>query len=284
MQKTNTEADIVSTSFAILTQVNAWLLIRHQWIIKAMQCLVKGQALPTATHLATPNNIFTLASGMPESLQINLRAELIPLTHAWVELIESAQAIADLASSHQFDELQRMTTHFMRLAEVTTLRLGQHLTTRDALTGARTRLTLHDSLNHELKRAERHGHHCCIALLDQNAFKKIYAVHGDATGDKVLIETVHMIQMNLRSIDTLFRYGGDEWLILMPATTLKMAVQILQRLCKQVDMHTFVSVNDENLQSTLSYGVAESVFHESVDAWITRAENAIVQMKNTRGD
>lgn len=281
MQKFNQEIDIVSASFSLLTRVNDWLLTRHQWIIKALSCLIQNEIFPKTIDLVEIEHVIALASSMPESLQIHLKNELVKLNNIWLEIVKSADQFPDLKQFQRLDKFQANTELFMRLAEETNQRLWQHFTTRDTLTGTRTRLTLHTSLSQELKRGERHGHHSCIALLNQNEFKKINENYSRATGDKVLIDTARLIEMNLRSIDTLFRYSGDEWLILMPATTYKMAKQILQRLSKQIDVHTFCSLNHEILQSTLSYGVAESVRDESIEVWISRADNLMKQMKST---
>ncbi len=280
MQKFNADVDIASASLDILSQVNIWLLTRHQWMIKAMRCLVTGEESPTTNNLQSIDSVLALAKYMPDGLQHNLNDELTHLNEAWLAIVKSAHPLSGLELFHQLDQFQAIAEQFMQLAEESNQRLWQNFTSRDALTGSWTRLTMHTSLMNELKRAERHGHHCCIALLDQNKFKQINDVYGHATGDKVLIETARIIEGNLRSVDKLFRYGGDEWLILMPATTIKMAVQVLKRVCNQVAAHPFVSVNQDVISSTLSFGVAESVINETVETWITRADNAMYAMKS----
>ncbi|TVP53802.1 MAG: diguanylate cyclase [Halomonadaceae bacterium] len=140
-------------------------------------------------------------------------------------------------------DLQRMTEHL------------QHMSQTDPLTGIPNRWTLSEALEKEYRRAQRHGHHLSVLMLDLDHFKQINDRHGHGTGDAVLREFVQIVMPEIRTSDCFARMGGEEFVILLPETSLSSARQLAERLCRAVAAYTFNSA-DNGFTATVSIGVA----------------------------
>lgn len=123
----------------------------------------------------------------------------------------------------------------------------------DPLTGVGTRRVLEQVLRAECERALRYNHCFSVAIVDVDNFKEINDSAGHATGDKVLQQLTKIMRCNARTIDVLARYGGDEFVLLMPETKLNEATVLLERLRRRVKS---ISIPDVHL-ITVSCGVAE---------------------------
>lgn len=125
----------------------------------------------------------------------------------------------------------------------------------DALTGVGSRKILEDKLEVEYARAKRYKHPFSVAIIDLDNFKTINDVLGHAIGDETLKEVAACMKREKRVPDVLARYGGDEFVILMPETTARNALVFLERLRAKVH-HIKLG---ENLSVTISCGTAESL-------------------------
>ncbi len=127
----------------------------------------------------------------------------------------------------------------------------------DALTGCYTRRELNRLINHHISNARRHGKHLSVIMLDIDHFKEINDHFGHMTGDNVLKNIVKTLLSQIRRGDYLFRYGGDEFLILLPETSFPQAISFADRLRQKVAAVQM----DEKLRNhpariTASFGVA----------------------------
>ena len=105
----------------------------------------------------------------------------------------------------------------------------------DDLTGCYNRRFLYYWIENEIKRATRFGTKFTLILLDMDDFRDINNNFGHSEGDKVLIEFSSFLQTNIREVDNLVRYGGDEFLILMPNTDEKGAIELAQRILNNLN-------------------------------------------------
>jgi diguanylate cyclase len=154
------------------------------------------------------------------------------------------------------------------------------LVREDQLTGSLNRRGLEDVLEREMARADRCRLPLCIAMLDLDDFKKINDRYGHTAGDEALIHLVRVIKDTLRTMDVIARFGGEEFLIVLPDTGRDEAVQTITRvqreLTKQIFMH-----NHTRLLMTFSAGVALRAEGEDQAALVQRADTALYQAKKT---
>ena len=156
----------------------------------------------------------------------------------------------------------------------------EQLSATDALTGLTNRRRFLESLENERNRIERYGGSLSLIMFDIDHFKKINDTWGHAVGDLVLREIARDAQRFLRKADSAVRYGGEEFVILLPETELPGATLIAHRL-RQLVADTVIAHNQEPpISVTISIGVASLGPGESGDELLNRADKAMYQAKN----
>ena len=154
------------------------------------------------------------------------------------------------------------------------------LVREDQLTGSLNRRGLDDVFERETARADRRGTPLCIAVLDLDDFKKLNDTYGHIAGDAALKHLVKIVKETLRSMDVIARFGGEEFLILLPETSIEAASQTMTRLQRELTRHFFMHDNEKVL-ITFSAGVALRRPHEEQTALVQRADKAMYQAKQT---
>jgi diguanylate cyclase (GGDEF)-like protein/PAS domain S-box-containing protein len=144
----------------------------------------------------------------------------------------------------------------------------QSLARRDALTGLPNRRFLQELMPREMARARRSEAPLCLAIIDIDHFKSYNDTHGHLAGDEVLRACAREWDGALRGEDTLVRFGGEEFLILLPETEPEQAVEIVERLRRQTPM-----------EQTCSAGLALWDGVESIDELLRRADEALYLAK-----
>ncbi len=267
------EEDIASNTMNLLSATNTWILVRHQWLITKMRSILTGENSPPLCDLYQFDALTSHDLNLPENLHASFTNIRQHLESAWNDTVKVHHPLSGLSIFDQLNLFQLQAHLFMLQSKELNQELWRDFTMRDPLTGALTRLTLKSSLLLELNRNKRHQHACTIALIDQNEFKKINDEWGHNVGDKVLMNTALVIQNNLRFGDKLFRYGGDEWLILMPNTNQKEAKSMLERIQKVSQSFQHTTNNQIKFNSSFHYGLAECSPYDNVDDWIAAADN-----------
>lgn len=151
----------------------------------------------------------------------------------------------------------------------------ERLSTTDRLTGAWNRLQMDRMVDAEMSRSARHHQPVSLILLDVDHFKGINDSKGHAVGDQVLRELGERLTGGLRILDSLFRWGGEEFVVLAPETTFGGAEVLAERLRARVEAAPFFSVG----RVTISLGVAEYLPGESRDDWFERVDRAMYRAK-----
>jgi diguanylate cyclase len=152
------------------------------------------------------------------------------------------------------------------------------LAREDQLTGSLNRRGLDDFLEHEFARSERKKTPLCVALLDLDDFKRLNDTHGHSAGDGALIHLVQVIKTALRTMDIVARFGGEEFVIVLPHTPLEAAMQTVTRVQRELTKQIFM-YNNERLLITFSAGVALRKSGEEQTALIARADEALYKAK-----
>ncbi|RJG01149.1 GGDEF domain-containing protein [Noviherbaspirillum sedimenti] len=153
------------------------------------------------------------------------------------------------------------------------------LAREDQLTGSLNRRGLDDVFEREVARADRRKGQLCIALLDLDDFKRINDTHGHQAGDEALIHLVRVIKDTLRTMDVIGRFGGEEFMIVLPDTPLESALQTVTRVQRELTKRIFMHKH-ERVLITFSAGVALRKDGEDQQALFKRADDALYQAKH----
>lgn len=146
----------------------------------------------------------------------------------------------------------------------------------DALTGIKNRGTIMEELESKVNQSLNHRLPLSIALFDIDKFKVINDTKGHVFGDKVIKEVVNIISSNIRGLDLVGRYGGEEFLVILPNTHKRSAYFVCERIRAKIEKFDF----GEGFKVTVSGGVAD--YHdEGITEFIDRADKKLYEAKNS---
>jgi diguanylate cyclase (GGDEF)-like protein len=177
-----------------------------------------------------------------------------------------------------FSSSMKASLYQSRLKLKEAYRRIEELAELDELTGAFNRRCIMRLLNEEIARAVRNGSACSVALIDLDHFKRINDGHGHPVGDEVLRTFSVTMFANIRNIDRFGRYGGEEFLLVLPDMPNEGAFRALDRLraiVEEADWSAFTP----GMMVTISAGVATLRPGESTDSFLTRADRALYAAK-----
>ncbi|MCP4900420.1 MAG: GGDEF domain-containing protein [bacterium] len=132
----------------------------------------------------------------------------------------------------------------------------EYLSTHDSLTGLVNRRTMEERLDGEIDRARRYGTPCSLVLLDIDRFKDVNDTYGHLSGDEVLRSIAMTLRDTLRTSDTASRYGGDEFVLVLPETTIDGATILAERIRERMAKNQ-ISVRGKKLSITVSVGITQ---------------------------
>jgi len=154
------------------------------------------------------------------------------------------------------------------------------LSSVDALTGLLNRRMLYDRLRHEIERVRRYKVDLALMFCDLDYFKEINDTHGHKVGDEVLKLVAGILKKSLRTSDIVGRYGGDEFLVVLPQTSLKGAHDLAERIRETVQEMRYEVYEGQSIGTTMSIGVTYYTGGETdVDALINRIDTALYVSK-----
>ena len=151
---------------------------------------------------------------------------------------------------------------------------------RDPLTGAGNRVALDKTLTREIELSKRHGQELSILMLDLDHFKLVNDEFGHSMGDRVLKEAAQCMTSCIRQTDMCFRYGGEEFLIMLSNAEHAGALRIAERIRQSISALAFIS-DKGPLQITTSIGVATMNLDDNMESLIQRADKALYQAKRS---
>ncbi|HEX5682871.1 MAG TPA: GGDEF domain-containing protein [Ideonella sp.] len=158
------------------------------------------------------------------------------------------------------------------------LEQNRMLATQDALTGCLNRRAMTERLGQAMALAARFGTPCSVIMIDLDHFKHVNDAYGHAAGDEVLRTVAELARAQLRDVDALGRWGGEEFLVLLPATSAQDAIACAERLQKKLAEVRFPNIA-EDLHLSFSAGVAAIGRDDGVATLIDRADRAMYQAK-----
>lgn len=152
----------------------------------------------------------------------------------------------------------------------------ERIASTDSLTGLLNRMSFDRRLDNEMARRDRYARPLSLIMLDIDYFKSINDTHGHHVGDDVLIEFAQLLSSNLREMDVVARWGGEEFMVLVPETTRDQAGQLAEKLRRLVSETPFSTV--ETISA--SFGVVE-IGDATATETIKRVDNALYKAKRT---
>ena len=194
------------------------------------------------------------------------------------KISENIQSIKD----RELDEEKFNGYGFMRrvygVEELPSFQTILKLSRTDTLTKAFNRLAFDDVIEREIDVARRYGSSLSLVLLNINFFSRINRQYSHLTSDELLREFAKFLTANIRKADILFRWSGDEFLIIMAHTDSQRAEQFASQIAAKIESHTFNSVK----HITSSVGFAEIALNEELDDVLIRLQNEYNHAKRQR--
>jgi diguanylate cyclase (GGDEF)-like protein len=221
----------------------------------ALLCLAVGMGLVAWTEGARYRPLLELAYGV------------------MFVLVLAGSTFVGLRIQHVRQRLQRQ-----KYALGAALERINHLAAHDDLTGLLNRRRMSEVVQAERERCVRSRRPLVLALLDLDFFKLVNDRYGHAAGDAVLCAFAGRVLDNLRSTDVLARWGGEEFLLLLPETSLDGALVLLERVRREVAELCVETANGE-IRLTVSIGVAAGRVQETMEQVLEHADEALYQAK-----
>jgi diguanylate cyclase len=193
---------------------------------------------------------------------------------ALLEVMDHRRPGADLYDQC-IDLALRLNTTLRRIQLET---IGELLTT-DSLTGCASRRGMLNRLREEQERALRIQRPCCLCLLDFDRFKRINDELGHPAGDAVLRQGMKFVTGSLRKYDSIYRYGGEEFLVCLPGNPMKDAALVVERIREGLEHLPIRLPSGETCHVTASFGLAELDQRRPVEESIAWADMALIRAK-----
>lgn len=191
-----------------------------------------------------------------------------PLRNRQGEVVGAIETLQDVSERRRAENALKESEERYRVLSVT-----------DALTGLYNSRHFYDRLHTEIERADRYSRPLALAIIDADNFKRINDTHGHLQGDRVLQMLARVICLSLRRTDSGYRYGGEEFAILMPEATLEAAALVAERLRKSFCESPIYAEDGNALACSVSIGVTEYIPGESVESLVRRADDGTYQAK-----
>lgn len=179
------------------------------------------------------------------------------------------------AISPVWDEEGKKTGYTAIRQDITDKKRVEELSVTDRLTGLYNRMKLDEVFTYELERSRRYETPMAIIILDLDHFKSVNDTHGHHVGDQVLQDLADVLRDGERASDTLGRWGGEEFLIILPETDFDGALQRAELICKAIAAHPFPVVGTK----TASLGVTAYREGDTETSLLERADDALYRAK-----
>ncbi|CCE24359.1 GGDEF domain-containing protein [Methylotuvimicrobium alcaliphilum] len=166
------------------------------------------------------------------------------------------------------------------LRNATLFQQAMNLAFTDVLTQTRNRSAFNDIVRREIRLAHRNGNHLSVIFIDIDHFKSINDNYGHQCGDLALTSVAKWINESIRSSDIVFRYGGEEFVVLLSETDLDGAELLAERIRQNIENHIF-AYGLETIRMTASLGTSTLRGDDTLDKFIDRADQAMYRAKQT---
>lgn len=183
-------------------------------------------------------------------------------------------------SSEAYDDFNNTSSDFRIAVQELQFSLISKVCAVDHLTGVWNRHAMTFMITKEHERVCRTGNNCALAILDFDDFKIINDKHGHLAGDRVLKTTINFFVHRLRKYDIIFRYGGDEFLLLLPETKTEHASRLLERLVLELKDMPIKIDKANKINISVSIGISTMDGQSNHNEVIKRADYALIEAKS----
>ena len=199
--------------------------------------------------------------------------------HRFAAQVLRTLAIELSVSPSDYDNFADALERFQRGIYTLRREIEDSLHSHDPLTGAEGRMGMLTKLREALEMAKRHAEQCCIVIMDLDHFKTINDIYGHLLGDQVLAASACYVMEHVRLYDKVFRYGGEEFLIMMPRTALQASQVVIERICNGLATTVLARDDDKPIFITASFGIALLDPDVRIEKSIDRADKAMFEAK-----
>jgi diguanylate cyclase len=255
-----------------------------------LQAASEGHADNRSAARVMDTQIREQVDGLQSSMQD--AADLDDLKHMLEDHLEGLLGTMDQHQKQRDEREQEVAARLQSLAERVAhmeqeaLGYREHLEEQrqkaliDPLTGLPNRAAWSERLDHEISQWQQHGNTLLLAMLDLDHFKRINDNYGHLAGDKVLKIIASVLRKRLRGTDFIARFGGEEFVLLMPATAPMAGAKLLETLRASIEACPF-HFKGERVTITISMGLTAFRAGEHSDLVLKRADQALYRAKNT---
>jgi len=191
-----------------------------------------------------------------------------PLRSASGEIVGAQETLQDVTDRRKAEDALRASERKYRELSMT-----------DDLTNLFNARYLYLRAVEEIDRAERYNRPLCLLMLDMDDFKSYNDTYGHPKGDLVLQRLAQTIRRCIRKTDSAFRYGGEEFTVLLPESSLSEAVEIAERIRREFSQESFHPQPGAVVRKTMSIGVTQLISGEKAKALLSRADRILYRAK-----
>ncbi len=161
--------------------------------------------------------------------------------------------------------------------DITYQKMLEELSIKDRLTSLYNRVKLESAFEEEMKRAKRYGNTFSVIMADIDHFKSVNDTYGHDVGDETLVTFARILKQHVRETDVVGRWGGEEFLILLPQTSSDAAYEIAQKLRENIEKHPFETIR----KCTASFGLSTFTNDDTMQSLVKRVDNALYESKKS---
>lgn len=200
-----------------------------------------------------------------------------------IELVNSEPDVFSEADLRMLDSLADFAA--IAIDNARNFQRIQELTVTDDVTSLYNSRYLHEALEREFERSRRYGHQFAVIFFDLDHFKQVNDCHGHLRGSRLLAEVGELIREQVRSVDIPTRYGGDEFVLVLPQTSKQQAIHVARRLRVALNEAVFLKAEGLEIRVTASFGVA-SYPEDAIgkDEVLRLADEAMYKVKESTRD
>jgi len=218
--------------------------------------------------------------------------EILINENSWIEYIKNLQEIDRVVKIRNKNDVEKIFAinvdnyenkvdyYVLSLTDITELKeksnLLEYQASHDSLTGLFNRNKFKDLFGKELRRGIRYDNELSLILFDLDNFKRVNDTYGHQVGDEVLIEIAQIITAGVREHDTVVRWGGEEFIILLPETSIDGALMVADKIRLLISEKP---ISSQNINITASFGISKMIEDDTEDSFVHRTDKALYEAK-----